>query len=72
MKEKLFKNKHGKFSSGTRVYFVMENNDTWGGDRLGILTYNPGENKWVIRTDNSGEIGIGGYLEAYQNSIKSF
>lgn len=67
-KEKKFKNKHGSFPAGTRVTFTMENDSIWGGDRIGILTYE--NKKWFIRTKNSGDIGIDGYLEAYNNTIR--
>lgn len=66
---RVFKNDHGSFKSGTKVHFTMENEDMWGGDTEGILFYKEDDKKWVIQTERSGEIGIGGYLEAYGNTI---
>jgi hypothetical protein len=63
----LFKNRYGEFPSGTRVYFGMENPSLWSGGNTGVLTFE--EEKWVIKSDRAGTIGIDGYLEAYGGSI---
>lgn len=68
MKEKLYKNQYGKIPTGTKVSFIMENQDQWGGNNIGILLYE--DEKWFIRTTRSGDINIGGYLEAYPNTIR--
>lgn len=68
--EEIFENMYGKFKSGDWVYFTMENDSDWGGDHYGELFYDKSKKKWVIKTSNSGIIGIGDYLEAYPNTIR--
>lgn len=63
----IFTNSRGSFPEGTEVYFEMENADQWAGDTSGFLVCLAGE--WGIRTERSGVVRIGGWLEAYPNSI---
>lgn len=70
MKRRNYKNKYGLIPNGTYVHFEMENPSMWGGDTTGILLYDENIKKWVIGTNKSGIIGIGGYLEAYPQSIR--
>lgn len=65
--EKTFKNRNGEIAEGAEVGFLMENQTMWGGDNRGVLIRD-GE-QWKIRTKRSGDIGIGGYLEAYPNTL---
>lgn len=62
-----FKNNYGEFEAGTLVHFTMENASMWGGDTKGVLVHKDGA--WKIQTASSGFIGIGGYLQAYHNTI---
>ena len=64
-----FKNVHGEFAAGTQVYFEVENANMWIGDTQGILIKSG--DGWSIDTRDSGIIRVGGYLEAYPNSIRA-
>lgn len=63
----IFKNPKHEIPEGTHVGFEMENQSMWGGDNDGFLKRK--NDKWVIETKRSGTIGIGGWLEAYPNTI---
>jgi hypothetical protein len=64
-----FRNQYGEIPIGTRVNFQMENANLWFGDTEGVLALDATSGKHVIDTENSGRIGIDGWLEAYGNTI---
>lgn len=63
-----FKNDHGEIPAGTEVYFDVENPNMWIGPTSGILIKSG--DGWSIDLGKSGIVHIGGYLEAYTNSVR--
>ncbi len=63
-----FQNRYGIIKVGTRVSFLVENQDSWGGDNNGILIYE--KNEFKIKTQNSGILTIDKGYDAYSGTIQ--
>lgn len=65
-----FENQFGEIPLGTFVEFRVENQSSWMGDRTGILGYDWETKEYIVLTENSGWLKIGGYLTVYINTIE--
>jgi hypothetical protein len=66
----VFKNRHGKIALGTKVSFMVENQDQWAGDLVGVLIFQDG--KFKVQTERSGILTIDEGYNVYFNTIKPF
>ena len=65
----IFRNRtYGKITVGTKVEFMVENQDQWNGDLVGILVHEEGE--FRIKTERSGTLTIDEGYDVYSNTIK--
>ena len=66
---RVFKNDHGTVAEGTKVSFIVENQDQWSGDLKGVLIFEDEEFK--VKTENSGTLTINHGYDIYYNTIKA-
>ena len=65
--ERILRNKHGDIRVGTRVFFMVENQNQWNGGNSGILEHD-GTN-FVIETPK-GIVTIGRGYDAYRETVR--